>query len=121
MTVFSPHVRGPMRIEVGSNILGVSGDIYVQRRFSFPPPIEVERPPFIPIPDPGPLGEPAGPLVSPAGAVGTAPSDPDLPVVPHGPVLLILPLHRRHLKLHHRPARLQPGPPPVGQDQPGVH
>src|SRR5687767_124083 len=67
MTVFSPLVRGPMRIEVGSTILRVSGDIYVQRRFTFPPPTEVERPPSIPIPAPGPLS--AALLVSPAGAV----------------------------------------------------
>ena len=38
--VFSPQVRGPMRIEVGSNVLRVSGDIYVQRRLTFPPPTE---------------------------------------------------------------------------------
>ena len=83
MTVFSPQVRGPMRIEVGSNILRVSGDIYVQRRFTFPPPTEVERPPFIPIPAPDPL--PAGPWASPAGAVGDgAPVTPTYPSFPKG-------------------------------------
>ena len=83
--VFSPQVRGPMRIEVGSNVLRVSGDIYVQRRFTFPPPTEIERPSFIPIPDPGPLPDPIDPLVSPAGAVGDgAPGTTSYPSFPKG-------------------------------------
>ena len=84
-TIFSPHVRGPMRIEVGSNSLRVSGDIYVQRRFTFPPVPIVEEPPFIPIPDPGPLRAPSGPVGDTANALGDgAPLAPTYPSFPKG-------------------------------------
>lgn len=61
-TVFSPEVRGAMRIEVGASSLRVSGDMYSRR--VFPPVLEPRLPipsPF-PIPDPGPLagGVPGG-------------------------------------------------------------
>lgn len=50
-TVFSPLLRGALRIEVGNGSLRVSGDMYSRR--SFPPIIEVEHPPVI-FPDPRP-------------------------------------------------------------------
>ena len=73
-TVFSPEVRGAMRIELGASSLRVSGDMYSRR--VFPPVLEPRLPipsPF-PIPDPGPLaGGGAGAAVggTPGGDAGS--------------------------------------------------
>jgi hypothetical protein len=75
-TIFSPLVRGPLRIEVGPSSLRASGDIYSQRRF-FPWPIEplpVIRPIPIPNPVPIPTPIPGGPD-RPAGGTGDAAQD----------------------------------------------
>ena len=56
-TIFSPLVRGPMRIEVGPSSLRASGDIYSVRRF-FPWRIELIPPVIAPMPNPTPIPTP---------------------------------------------------------------
>jgi cell wall-associated NlpC family hydrolase len=56
-TIFSPLVRGPMRIEVGPSSLRASGDIYSVRRF-FPWRIELIPPVIQPTPKPTPIPTP---------------------------------------------------------------
>ncbi len=78
-TIFSPLVRGPLRIEVGPSSLRASGDIYSQRRF-FPWRIDPLPPLILPTPAPNPIPD-AGD--QPAG--GAADASQDLVVFPTPP------------------------------------